>query len=210
MRVTLIAFLILALAGVAQAVVTVAAVEVTINAAAQDPNGTFPGDPNLMPNTKCWDIQVTSDRDLIGVKIVSVEDFPAGSLYNGGIYNHGLLGTDDPPNSALFTAYPALEFDSYVDMPDGATIIGGSGPLGSEPNDLPIDYGDFVDDGGQTNFVVARITLLSGGEGKATMTIQELDPNGDPDERTYIVYMPEPATMSLLALGGLVALRRRR
>ena len=208
MRVTLTAFLILALAGVAQAVVTVTAVEVEITAAAKNPGGTPAGDAALQ-NAKCWDVTVTSERDLIGAQILTVESDPNLGLFNTGIYNNA-FGTDLPPSPGMIGLVPALEFDSYVAMPDGATVIGGTGPLGSAPGDLPIDYGDFTDTGAAVNFAIARITLLGAGEGVANINVTELGPTGAPDQQQFFVVLPEPATMSLLALGGLAVLRRRR
>jgi hypothetical protein len=210
MRVILTAFLILAFATAAQAAVTVAAVEQTITAAAQ----TAPaGDPALV-GARCWDIQVTTTGDLLGMQIVSLTG--TGTLYNN-VINDPPSNSDLKPNPLFFPIYPALEFDSYIDMPTTAasppgtiTILAGTLGTTTTAAVLPMDYVDTTNDGAQTNFVVARLTLLSAA-GNEVLTIKSQENvGGNPEIVQHVVPLPEPATMSLLALGGLAVLRRRR
>ena len=208
MRVILTAFMILALASAAQAALSFEVVEVAISAAAMDPNGIpFPGDAALQPNTKCWDVQVTSTDDLIGFTITGLVPDPNC----GGVYQNA-AGTDGPPSPAVLPYVPALEFDTYVNMPGNLLLLSGSFAA------LPLEYGDLTSDppdppsvhGPQTDFAIARITLLDPDpEGWLYLTAKE-NSAGGPVTTTHNIRIPEPATMSLLALGGLAALRRRR
>ena len=207
MRVILTVFMILALASAAQAAtLSFQVVEAAISAAAMDPNGIpFPGDALLQPNTKCWDVLVTSTDDLIGFIVTGLVPDPN----SGGVYQNA-AGTDGPPSPAVLPYVPALEFDTYVDMPGNLLLLSGS--LAS----LPLEFGDLTDPndgsahGPQTNFRMARITLLDPDpEGWLYLTAKE-NSAGGPVTTTHSIRIPEPATMSLLALGGLAALRRRR
>ena len=201
MRVILTAFLILVFATAAQAA-SVSAVTVPITAA------------GVPAGSNCYDIQVTSTGDILGMQIVSI---------GGALYNEPVLGSDLKPNPALFPGFPALEFDSWVDLPTTGTISILAGTLGvvatAIPTTLPMDYVDLTNDGAQSNFTVARLTLLPGVTllpsfqtapvaTNLVVATQE-DVGGVPTIVTWY-NVPEPATMSLLALGGLAALRRRR
>jgi hypothetical protein len=221
MRVILTAFLILAFATAAQAAVTVAAVEQTITAAAQ----TGPsGDPALV-GARCWDIQVTTTGDLLGMQITSLT--PAASLYNN-VINDPPSNSDLKPNPLFFPIYPALEFDSYIDMPTTAaatpgtiTILAGTLGTTTTPAVLAMDYVDTTNDGAQTNFVVARLTILAGGtpllpsfsttpDAGAPLVLKTQENVGGTPVITTWYNVPEPATMSLLVLGGLAAVIRRK
>ena len=203
MRVILTGFMILAMVGAAQAAVTLVAVEQTITAAAKA------DDSALDPNTRCWDVQATSSQDLVGFIITAVV------ADGGGMYQNvnGAVGDLGPPSALAIQFVPASEFDSYVNMPKSPPL----GLLGNLDN-LPFEYGDLTIPadgalhGPQTGFVVARITLLDPlGTGTLYITSAEAVPGSDlPDLVEHVVPLPEPATMSLLALGGLAALRRRR
>ena len=195
MRITLTAVLILAMAGAANAAVSYQVLDVAISAAAQDPVGPPAGDAALI-GAGCYDIAITSDGDLIGCQL---------TVTQGNVYNH-FAGSDAPPMAALFPSFPALEFDSYVDMPTTPpTILAGTLASGTT-----IDYGDLADNGAQTGAVVARITLTDPGTGLATLTVTE-NVGGAPVQTRWVdIVLPEPATMSLLAMGGLAVLRRRR
>ena len=206
MRVILTAFMILALASAAQATLSFDVVEVTISAAAMDPAGVpFPGDALLQPNTKCWDVEVTSTYDLIGFTITALTPDPGGAVYQNA------AGGDGPPNPGVIPYVPAVVYDTYVDMPGSLLLLSGSFAS------LPLEFGDLTSDppdgsahGAQTDFRMARITLLDPApEGWLHLTCKENSPQG-PVTTTTEIRLPEPATMSLLALGGLAALRRRR
>ena len=201
MRVILTAFLILAFASVAQATVTYKVIDVTITAAAKANDATLNG-------AACYDIALTSDRDLLGCQIQDVTED------GGGIYNNG-MGGDGKPDPNWIAMVPALEFDSYVDMPGVVNILAGTmaSPISSADPNTWMDYGDVTNDGAQTDFVVVRITLDDpNATGTMDMRVKQLGPGGTGQESFFFddIPLPEPATMSLLALGGLAAIRRRR
>ena len=192
MRVILTGFMILAMASAAQAVMTFKAVDAVITAGAIADDGTLAG-------ATSWDVQVTSTYDLVGFAVT-------GFFFDGGgLYQHFAGNAQDlgPPPQWAINGMPAAEFDSYVQMPSTPLAIG----LGlSNP---PLDFADTVDDGPQTDFVMARITLLAP-LATGTMYVQGIEADGIGLPISYEVELPEPATMSLLALGGLAVLRRRR
>ena len=201
MRVILTGFMILAMAGAAQAGLTFEVVDAGIHQDAIDDDGA------LAPPTTSWDVLVTSDDDIVGFNITAI--IPDG----GGLYQHpqGLAGDLGAPDPFYFQFVPALEFDSYVVMP------GAINPLeGDDLGDLPMAYGDLTEEGdpehgAQTDFQMARLTLLSpSGTGWLHLTSIENDGSPEGELVDHVIELPEPATMSLLALGGLAALRRRR
>ena len=222
MRVILTAFLILAFATAAQAAATLSTAPVPIAPLAITSPAPF-GDP-VLGTSACWDLQVTTTGDLLGMQILSV----SGTLYNHVVNDPPAANSDLPPNPFLLPAYPALAYDSYVNLPTTTilpvpgtiTILAGTLGTTTAPSVLPMDYVDVTNDGPQTNFVVARLTLTSGGPLLPSFTqtvtpgaplvvnVQE-DVGGTPVITTWY-NVPEPATMSLLALGGLAVLRRRR
>ena len=190
------------MAGTAQALVTVEAVElVPIDPAAvtQDP---------ALATCRSYDLLATSDGDLISINLTVTADG------GGGIYNHAMEGSPGdagPPDPAWVTMFAGLAYDTYVNMP-GTTLL----LLGTLHDPVPasIQYGDLTsvgdpEHGPQTDFQIARITLTDPGTGLANVLITEnlegVDVPYDLD-----VVLPEPATLSLLALGGLAVLRRRR
>ena len=214
MRVILTAFLILAFATVAQAAITnVTLVENAIKATA------IALDPTLA-TCRTYDIVVDSDRDIIGASITSLT---GSTIYNDPLPGDAPFAGDLMPIEALYPVYPVLEYDSWGNTPGaGSFVLGGKmatpipGPDPNIPGLHPFDYGDSTVDGAVAGFRIARITLLNdaGPYGPATgvvnIVITELAAGGGPDEQAFQVPLPEPATMSLLALGGLAALRRRR
>ena len=209
MRVILTVFMILAIASAAQATVSLVAVEQTI-----DPNA-IANDATLA-TAKCYDVLATSTADLIGFSITDI------TYDGGGLYQHAQGNTYDlgAPDPFWVSMLPALGYDSYSEMPLSPPVAPpGSTKTLDDPDGTVLntyDYADFTvvgdpEHGPQAGAVVARITILAPvATGTLYITSAEYDGTIDGDLVDHTVPLPEPATMSLLAVGGLLALRRRR
>ncbi len=155
------------------------------------------------------------------------------TLTTGEFYNHAVLGRDTQPAAALFASYAALEWDTYATTPFGESVpptFVAASQFGQSPGDpdgvppTPAPSNTFIKarwfDTGNTGpgtFKVARLTLSSDAEG----TIGGVSINHNPGDMDDFVYfdglytitgghiVPEPATLSLVTLGGLAVLRRR-
>jgi PEP-CTERM motif len=141
-------------------------------------------------------------------------------LTAGSVYNDAGFGADGPPTSAFIGLVPALAFDSYVGIIDDATagIAGGAGDLGGGAQNLAgggVDAASitwFNTATGDTAAVqVANITLSDDAAGSwalITSFAGGLVQTGGTIVGGALV--PEPASLALMGLGGLAALRRRR
>ncbi len=150
------------------------------------------------------------------------------TLTTGEFYNHA-QGSDWEPNPLLFGIFPDVEWDTYAATPSGESVPAaftvdsqfGQNPATSDPpmgnTVIKAGWFDFGITGPGT-LKVARLTLSSDAEG----TIGGRSFNANPDDPIpdmgsfYGLYtitgghiVPEPATLSLLALGGVAVLRRR-
>ncbi len=152
------------------------------------------------------------------------------TLSTGQFYNHALFGSDTQPTAALIASYPDLEWDTYAATPSGETVPAGF-PIGLQfgqnpaTTDPPMGntviravWFDILNTGPGT-FKVARLTLSSDAAGTIAGTSRnKIADNPEDDivsfDGLYTItgghIVPEPATLSLLALGALAAMRRRR
>lgn len=123
----------------------------------------------------------------------------------------------NPPNPALFGVFPDSEFTSYYTSPgdypnaayNGAIVgIAASNDAG---NVLDTDWFDTISPETGGDYMIARITVLGDpavdtGTGHlqyasvGNTTLQDFD---------FMIGVPEPASLALLVLGGLVVARRR-
>ena len=208
MRVILTGFMILAIASVALAEVTLTAVEVAITA------GAVTNDPTLS-GAKCYDVMAVSTADLIAFSVTNI------TYDGGGLYQHPQGNTYDlgPPDPFWVSMLPALGYDSYCDMPlsppqlPPAATTTLSSPPGTSHDWIDFTFPGDPEHGPQASpgFPILRITILAPiSTGTLYITSGEEDGTIDGELADHIVELPEPATMSLLALGGLAALRRRR
>ena len=143
-------------------------------------------------------------------------------LTAGSVYNDAGFGADGPPTSAFIGLVPALAFDSYVGIIDDATagIAGGAGDLGGGAQNLAgtgVDAASitwFNTATGDTAAVqVANITLSDDAAGTWSLITAYAGGQVRSDGIVTggeLALVPEPASLALMGLGGLAALRRRR
>ena len=119
------------------------------------------------------------------------------------------MNDTNTPNPAFFGMVPDSEYTSYYTTPEFIpnTANGGSVSFAFGPADGPgmlrADWFDTVDTGGG-DFVVARMTVLAGGALDGTFQYASVQ-----NSTLQTLIIPEPASLALLVLGGLVVARRR-
>ena len=128
-----------------------------------------------------------------------------------------LLGSDTEPNPALFPGFPDVEWDTYVTTPGGwAAPVGFAGdpPYMGDTSITASWFDSVVGTGGL--YKIAQIALSSDAAGTITGKVYDVHNAGEgvplPAE-LYIAdgeIVPEPATLVLLAIGGIGALLRKR
>lgn len=207
MRYLTVLFLTAALAGIASADILDFYVDSFVTPETTDLLSTIPPDAYVTN-----DLMLDVDSDWLSAVLVIAPDS------GGGIYQHP-AGANTPPNELLFPAYPCLEYDTYVS--DG---------LGGAPSvEAAVDFGYTVllfdeDDVACLFYTtaeqigllhMARVTLGNTVDGtwrfRATASPEGgpvIDTGDLPIVDGYLV--PEPATLGLLAIGGLGVLIRRK
>ena len=154
-----------------------------------------------------WEMRVTTDTDWTN----SIMDL---TLTSGTLYQDGVGGNTEP-NPAFFTVFPTLEWDTYAAVPAGYPALAGfAGTPTIDTTGFDASWFDSVS-GGAGTFTVARITLSNSAAGTITGKSYDIDTAGvgvSFDEWSIVggEIVPEPATMVLLALGGLGVLVRKK
>jgi len=170
--------------------------------------------------------------------MVSVEDDWTNSqlettLTSGHFYNTNVYGRDYEPNPLFYMVFPELEWDTCAAVPFGYSAMAaftpgsqfGQVPAGLPFNPVPPPGNTQIEAGwfdtmktGPGTHKIARITISADANGDITGKSYDANP-GSPDpqgkrfDEFYIaggVIVPEPATLSLLAMGALAVLRRRK
>lgn len=164
---------------------------------------------NIVPNTVANTLTVDGEGDDWTGAVLKI-DLTAGTAYQNG------SGGDAAPSSAFIGFVPELEFDTYVGIIDdsSAGIAGGAGDLGggAQSLDAPqISITWFNTDTGDTGVAnVANITLSPDAAGSWELITSfaggQLQSSGTVEGGALV---PEPATLALMGLGGIAALRRR-
>ena len=189
------------------AVTCMASADITLEVVPIDNSG-----PAELNGYVTQDLVVTTDTDWEQAHLVVTLDEP------GQIYQDALGGTDPgPPNPAFFDLAPSLEFDTYLmpDLPD--VSIPQDPPWSGTFDHSVIDvswHSGFEDEIGE--LPLARLSLAETANGTwefwATAA-SENDPRVDVPAGVVVngeMFIPEPVTLSLLTLGGLAVLRRKR
>jgi len=157
-------------------------------------------------NGDVYEFRVTTDGDILSVFGVSVDGAARGSLFN---VPAPFGSNNEPPSPAFIPLRPALTADSWVSTPGTTSTLG---------EDLPGDgvnttFGDLTNDGNQTDFLFARLTVPEGTMGVFRGSIAILGDNGEPFNQafSFALGIPEPATLALAGMGliGFIALRRK-
>jgi hypothetical protein len=156
---------------------------------------------------KVFQWRVTTDGDILSINNVKITLDPGVSLYNN---TFGDASNANPGNPALVLAFPPLAADSWITTPSPTTSR-----LGPDlPGDGTTTFGDTSNDGAQTNFVFAQLTVPQGAKGKFQGRVSIAGGGGTTvfsQEFDLPIGVPEPTTVALAGMGliGFVALRRR-
>jgi len=152
-----------------------------------------------------WDMMVDTDTDWTNSRM----DI---SLTSGAMFQHS-LGGNTAPLDAWVALYPDLAFDTYATVPNNLDVTF-AGAITMDATTYGASWADTpVGDAGQ--WVIARITLTQDANGDVTGKSYDVSTAGEGlrFDEYYIEdghFVPEPATLSVLALGAAALLRRRR
>ncbi len=160
---------------------------------------------------RTFDLIMTTDVDWLSTLVQVTPDLP------GSIYQHA-MGDDITPGANDVASYPALEFDTYFMHDQWTTGIVGMIPPGSDPGIFDanaielIAYNTDHDDVG--TFPLIRISIAANATGW-----WHLEAYNETDAAAKVIFdgalyavnqLPEPGTLSLLAIGAIGLLKRRR
>ena len=135
------------------------------------------------------------------------------ALSAGSVYNHG-FGSNAYPNQSLVASFPDLAYDSYCTVPNNLDVTF-AGTITIAGQTVGASWADTaVGDSGE--WVVAQITLTTDAVGTVEGKSYDVETAGtgvdfSPDwwvDGGKII--PEPATLTLLALGACLPLFRRK
>ncbi len=139
-------------------------------------------------------------------------------ITNGTFFDHplnaGTASGDNPPNPGLIPLFPALAYDSYYQATDG-TNPSYAGSASNSATARSAVWFSTPPNAGAGSFRVARFTVIVPNPGPgAVLTVAggstTVQGGGTITSFNLSQPIPEPSTLALLGLGGLVGLIRRR
>ena len=163
------------------------------------------------------DLVVTTDTDWLSAQMAVTLDAP-GQIYQDALGNVHPLS----PNPAFFPVAPSLAFDTYVSNGVLGESVSTTHPICLDFCNGIFDtdhisilwYTTATDDIGE--LALARVTLAEGANGTWRFAATAEPQDGPRVEvldgivENGVMYIPEPATLSLLTIGGLALIRRKR
>jgi hypothetical protein len=178
-----------------------------------DSSGVSPGDDTLVPDFNdgsyfTFDLRVTHGATdaLWAAQATATLDGPA-------VFFQHPRGGDLPADPGQIELYPALEFDSFFDVPSGDLVFDFDFPV-NEPQRIEAiwyDIGNRVPGGGP--YVIARYTAHWQGGPPTLLTVEGVAGSIMSGDLWYIgpfvVTIPEPSAFMLLAFGAATIFRRR-
>jgi hypothetical protein len=176
-----------------------------------DNSAVLPGDDSQVPDFNngsyfTFDLVIT----LIGIDDWRVTSMEA-TISGPAVFFQHPSGGDVPPDQDLIAQCPAVEFDSYFSGAPDLPFYFAFGPV-NEPTYVSADWYD-TSWSALDEFAIARLTVHWLGGEPATLSVNGVtgvSSSEMPWSFDFTVPIPEPGALSLLALGALASLRRRR